>query len=316
MNVPNPSYHAPVLLRECLDAMQLSTGGVFVDVTFGGGGHSAHILSEMAANSHLYSFDQDDDAEKNAQQAPFAGHAGFHFVKANFRYLKRMLRSEGVRPGTVKAILADLGVSSYQLDTPERGFSYRFDAALDMRMNTTDGDSAADVLNTYSAERLQEVFGTLGEVRNARTLALACVSARGIIPFQTTGDLVRLCEKHVFGERWRYLSQVFQALRMEVNDELGALSDFMSQSHEMLAPGGRMVVITYHSIEDRVVKNHLKTGNAEGTVDKDFFGNITRPWTLVNKKPTEPTDAEIKINGRARSAKLRVAEKNIVDESA
>ena len=310
MNVPNPSYHAPVLLRECLDAMLLGKGGVLVDVTFGGGGHSAHILSEMAANSTLYAFDQDDDAETNAQNAPFAGHTGFRFVKANFRYLKRMLRSEGVRAGGADAILADLGVSSYQLDTPERGFSYRFEAPLDMRMNTTDGDSAADILNTYSAERLQDVLSNYGEVRNSRTLALAIVQARAAVPFRTTGDLVRLCDKHVFGERWRYLSQVFQALRMEANDEVGALSDFMNQCHEMLAPGGRLVVITYHSIEDRIVKNHLKTGNAAGNVDKDFYGNITRPWTLVNKKPIEPTDAEIKINSRARSAKQRVAEKN------
>jgi 16S rRNA (cytosine1402-N4)-methyltransferase len=298
------------MLRECLDAMQLGTSGVFVDATFGGGGHSAHILAEMPADAHLYSFDQDDDAEQNARRAPFSDHAGFHFVKANFRYIKRMLRADGVRPGTVKAILADLGVSSYQLDTPERGFSYRFDAPLDMRMNTTDGPTAADVLNTYSAEQLQVVLGTLGEVRNARTLAQACVAERAGHKFQTTGDLVRICERHVFGERWRYLSQVFQALRMEVNEETAVLSELMQQCHEMLAPGGLLVVITYHSIEDRIVKNHLKAGNAEGEVEKDFYGNITRPWSLVHKKPLEPTDAEIKQNPRARSAKLRVAAKN------
>ena len=310
MTTPNPTYHAPVLLRECLDHMRLTEGGILVDVTFGGGGHSAHILSEMAAGSTLYAFDQDDDAEKNAKAAPFVGNEGFRFVKANFSFLKRMLRSEGVKVGTVHAILADLGVSSYQLDTPERGFSYRFDAPLDMRMNTADGDSAADILNKYSAEQLQEVFSTFGEVRNARTLAMACVEARNSVKFKTTGDLLRLCERHIFGDRFRYLSQVFQALRMQVNDETGVLNDFLAQSLEMLAPGGRLVVITYHSIEDRIVKNHIKTGNAEGDVHKDFYGNITRPWILVNKKPIEPSSAEIKINGRARSAKLRVAEKH------
>lgn len=306
---PNPTYHAPVLLSESLDMMQLSEGGIFVDATFGGGGHSAHILQQMAQGSHLYAFDQDDDARMNAQQAPFAGHAGFTFLQANFRYLKRMLRAAGARPGSVSAILADLGVSSYQLDTPERGFSYRFDAGLDMRMNTAEGNSAADILNTYSAEELQRVFSTWGEVRNAKTLAQICLERRASSPFKSTGDLATICEKIYFGDRWRYLSQVFQALRMEVNDEAGALADFLTDSLEMLKPSGRLVVITYHSIEDRIVKNFMKAGNAEGEVVKDFYGNIARPWVLVNKKPIEPTDAEIKINTRARSAKLRVAEK-------
>ena len=309
-NTPNPTYHAPVLLKECLDMMLLAEGGVFVDVTFGGGGHSAHILGQLAEKDHLYSFDQDEDARQNALKAPFAGHSGFHFVPANFRYLKRMLRSEGVKPGTVKAILADLGVSSYQIDTPERGFSYRFDAPLDMRMNTSEGLSAADILNKYTAEELQQVFGNYGEVRNARTLAQAILDARAGNPFKTTGDLVRVCERNIFGDRMRYFSQVFQALRMEVNEETKVLADFMEQAFEMLQPGGRLVVITYHSIEDRIVKNFMKAGNAEGEPAKDFFGNITRPWTLVNKKPIEPTDAEISVNPRARSAKLRVAAKN------
>jgi 16S rRNA (cytosine1402-N4)-methyltransferase len=310
MTTPNPTYHAPVLLKECLEMMQIPQGGVFVDATFGGGGHSAHILSKMAKNDQLYSFDQDEDAWKNALEKPFNEYPGFHFVQTNFRFMKRMLRSEGVRLGSVSAILADLGVSSYQLDTPERGFSYRFEAPLDMRMNTTEGQSAADILNTYSADQLQQILSIYGEVRNARTLALACLDARAGKAFKTTGDLVRVCEKNAFGERWRYLSQVFQALRMEVNDETGALSDFLQQSHEMLKPGGRLVVITYHSIEDRLVKNYMKSGNAEGEVDKDFYGNITRPWTLVNKKPIEPGSEEISVNPRSRSAKLRVAEKN------
>lgn len=306
---PNPEYHAPVLLGECLDMMQLSEAGVFVDATFGGGGHSAHILQRMAAGSHLYAFDQDSDAQRNAEQPPFAGRADFSFVPANFRHLKRMLRATGVRPGTVKAVLADLGVSSYQLDTAERGFSYRFDAPLDMRMNTSEGQSAADVLNTYSAEELQRVFSQWGEVRNARTLALQCVERRQFSRFKNTGDLADLCNKLYFGDRFRYLSQVFQALRMEVNEEEAALADFLSESLAMLAPGGRLVVITYHSIEDRIVKNYLKTGNAAGEVEKDFYGNIHRPWVLVNKKPIEPGAEEIRSNNRARSARLRVAEK-------
>ncbi len=312
MTTPNPTYHAPVLLNECLDMMQLSQGGVFVDATFGGGGHSAHILSQMGKNDHLYSFDQDEDARKNALQAPFVDYPGFHFVQANFRYLKRMLRSEGVRAGSVSAILADLGVSSYQLDTPDRGFSYRFDAPLDMRMNTAEGNSAADVLNTYGAAQLQEVLSIYGEVRNARTLAQAILDARAGQLFRTTGDLVRVCERNAFGERWRYLSQVFQALRMEVNEETSVLAEFLEQCHEMLKPGGRLVVLTYHSIEDRLVKNYLKAGNKDGEVVKDFYGNITRPWVLVNKKPIEPSDAEIATNTRARSAKLRAAEKKEV----
>lgn len=308
MTSPNLTYHAPVLLKESIDALQLQRGGVFVDATFGGGGHSAHILEGLkGVKGELFSFDQDTDAYDNAQRAPFAGHAQFHFVHTNFRYLKRMLRADGVRPGTVTGILADLGVSSYQIDTAERGFSYRFDAQLDMRMNTSDGPSAADVLNTYTAEELQRVFGTYGEVRNALTLANACVQARQIKPFVTTGDLVGLCDKHRFGDRSRYLSQVFQALRMEVNDEVGALTEFLKDSRDMLAPDGRLVVITYHSIEDRLVKNFFKTGNVEGEVVKDFYGNIERPFVLVNKKPIEPSAEELKINPRSRSANLRVA---------
>jgi 16S rRNA (cytosine1402-N4)-methyltransferase len=287
----------------------LEQPGILVDATFGGGGHSAHILSKMADGSQLFAFDQDTDALKNAEEPPFAHRADFHFVASNFRHLKRMLRAEGIRPGTVSAILADLGVSSFQLDTPERGFSYRYDAPLDMRMNTSEEVSAATVLNTYSAAELQRVFGELGEVRNAKTFAQACVEFRVATPFSTTGDLVRLCDRWYMGDRMRYLSQVFQALRMEVNEEVQALKDFLEQSLEMLEEGGVLIVLTYHSIEDRYVKHYLKAGNFEGEPEKDFFGNISRPWDLVNKKPVEATEAEIKENPRARSAKLRVAEK-------
>ena len=302
-------YHAPVLLSESLDALQLRPGGVYVDATFGGGGHAVEILKRLGDNGRLYAFDQDDDARANTMNEPFSSHAGFQFIPSNFRFLKRQLRASGIRPGTVDGILADLGVSSYQLDTPGRGFSYRFDAALDMRMNANAGQSAAQVLNTYLPEALQRVFSIYGEVRNARTLAQSCAQFRAKNPFRTTGDLVGVCEPLVIGERWRYLSQVFQALRMEVNDETGALTDFLKDALEMLVPGGRLVVITYHSIEDRLVKNFLKSGNPEGIIQQDFYGNIERPFELINKKHIEPAAAEIHQNPRARSAKLRIAAK-------
>ncbi|HNE29598.1 MAG TPA: 16S rRNA (cytosine(1402)-N(4))-methyltransferase RsmH, partial [Saprospiraceae bacterium] len=247
-------YHDPVLLSESLEALQLRSGGVYVDATFGGGGHSRAILTRLGDKGRLYAFDQDDDAAANARQAPFAGEDRFVFVAANFRFLKRHLRVEGQAPGTIDGILADLGVSSYQIDTPERGFSYRFDAALDMRMNPQDERGAADILNGYTAGELQRVLSDFGEVRNARTLAQAIVQQREKKAFRSTGELVALCESLAMGERWRYLSQVFQALRMEVNDEVGALCDFLKEALEMLVPGGRLAVITYHSIEDRLVK--------------------------------------------------------------
>jgi 16S rRNA (cytosine1402-N4)-methyltransferase len=307
MQAHESTYHAPVMLQECLDALELNRTGVFVDVTFGGGGHSAAILQQMGEGSQLFGFDQDEDAEKNARKAPFEGREEFIFIRSNFRYMHQMLRAFGVGEGKVLGILADLGVSSYQIDTPSRGFSYRFDHNLDMRMNTSDGPSAADLLNTMSAEDLQRILSEFGELRNARTLAQAIVHSRGLQPFRTTGQLVQICEKHMMGDRFRYLSQVFQALRMEVNDEVGALSAFLNDCRSMLAPGGRLVVMTYHSIEDRFVKNLMKTGNAQGEVIKDFFGNIERPFELVHKKPIEASAQEVKTNPRARSAKLRVA---------
>jgi 16S rRNA (cytosine1402-N4)-methyltransferase len=299
-------YHSPVLLSESVEAMQIRPGGVYVDATFGGGGHARYILEKINGNGRLYAFDQDADAKRNTEQQEFSGNPSFFFVASNFRHLKLQLRAEGQRVGSIQAILADLGVSSYQIDTAERGFSYRFDAALDMRMNTQDGPTAADVLNTYSLDALQQVFGTLGEVRNARTLAQVCVDLRQKKPFETTGDLVEICQKYWMGERIRYLSQVFQALRMEVNDEVGALKAFLAGALEMLAPQGRLVVITYHSIEDRIVKNFIKTGDPEGKIKQDFYGNIERPFDLLFKKALEPSELEIKENTRARSAKLRV----------
>ncbi len=302
-------YHAPVLLHEALEALSIRPDGIYVDATFGGGGHSGAILEKLSGKGRLLAFDQDEDAQRNAEKPPFAGHPNFLFVRSNFRVLKRYLRAEGIRAGSVDGILADLGVSSHQLDTAGRGFSYRFEADLDMRMNTTAGKTAADVLNTYSADELQHIFSIYGEVRNARTLAQACVQSRAQKAFRTTGDLTALCERHAMGERWRYLSQVFQALRMEVNDELGALKDFLIESLEMLAPGGRLALITFHSIEDRMVKNFMKTGNVEGEVVQDFYGNIEKPFKLVTKKPIEASPQETKANTRARSAKLRVATK-------
>ena len=300
-------YHTSVLLHESIDYLAIQPGGSYVDATFGGGGHTRLILEKLGGKGHLYAFDQDMDAIQNAEE--FSDNPAFTFVHSNFRFLKRHLRAEGLRAGSVQGILADLGVSSYQLDTAERGFSYRFQADLDMRMNRQEGQTAADVLNTYNAEELQRMFSELGEVRNSKTLALAIIRQREQRFFKTTGDLTEFCENHLMGERMRYLSQVFQALRMEVNDELGALEDFLKDAYEMLAPGGRLAVITFHSLEDRMVKNFLKSGNVEGELEKDFYGNITRPWEPVTKKPIEPSDAELKVNNRARSSKLRVAEK-------
>ncbi len=223
--------------------------------------------------------------------------------------MTRQLRAEGVRLGSVKGILADLGVSSHQLDSAERGFSYRFDAALDMRMDAREGITAADILNQYTAQELQRVFGELGEVRNSKTLAEAIVRLREVQLFRKTGELVDACEKYFMGDRMRYRSQVFQALRMEVNDELGSLEEFLHAAYEMLAPGGRLAVITFHSLEDRMVKNFLKTGNTQGEMKKDFYGNIDRPWEIITKKAIEPGAAEVKQNIRSRSSKLRVGSK-------
>lgn len=299
------SYHEPVLLDASLDLLITREDGIYTDATFGGGGHSARLIERTGEKVRLYAFDQDADAAKNAQRSPFSDTPGFCFIASNFRFLKKQLRVEGVRAGEVDGILADLGVSSYQFDTAERGFSYRFDGPLDMRMNQEGAESAADVLNAYSAERLQQVFGELGEVRNARTLAQACVQYRRQAPFSRVSELIQVCESVLIGERWKYLSQAFQALRMEVNDEVGALCDFLRDAQEMLRPGGRLVVISYHSIEDRIVKNFLKSGNPEGIPAQDFYGRIERPFEVLTKKAIAPGTQEIQQNPRARSAKLR-----------
>lgn len=296
------AYHLPVLARESIQALAIKSNGVYADATFGGGGHARLILQELGDNGRLFGFDQDEDALPNAPDDE-----RFEFVQSNFRYLKRFLKLHGVQQ--VDGILADLGVSSHQLDVAERGFSYRFDAELDMRMNQQGEVSAADIINNYSAEDLQRVFGEYGEVRNARTLAQRIATERQVRELRTINDLLTVIDPLIRGQRLRYLSQVFQALRIEVNDEMGALSDFLEQTLEVLAPGGRLVIITYHSIEDRLVKNFLKTGNIQGEVKKDFYGNIERPFKVITKSPIEPTEEEIADNPRARSAKLRVGEK-------
>lgn len=296
------AYHLPALAAESIEALAIQAGGVYVDATFGGGGHSKLILEKLGDKGRLFGFDQDEDAAQNA-----LNDARFTFVQSNFRYLKRFLRLHGVK--AVDGILADLGVSSHQLDEATRGFSYRFDAALDMRMNQEDERTAADIVNSYSVEDLQRVFSEYGEVRNSRTLAQRIVEERHARPIQTVNDLLALMEPIIRGQRLRYLSQVFQALRIEVNDEMGALREFLEQSLEVLQPGGRLAVITYHSLEDRLLKNFLKTGNAEGVVKSDFYGNIFRPFKVITKNPIEPSESEVEQNPRARSAKLRVGEK-------
>lgn len=297
-------YHVPVLAHECVDYLNLRPGGIYVDVTFGGGGHSRLIL-EQAKNAEirLFGFDQDEEARANA-----LADDRFTFVAANFRHLRNYLRLHGV--DRIDGLLADLGVSSHQFDQAERGFSYRFDAPLDMRMGKAADRTAADVVNHYGAEELQAVFGEYGEVRNARTLAQAIAEAREQQEIVTIQDFLSLVDPLVRGNRARYLAQVFQALRIEVNDEIGALTDLLAQATDLLIPNkGRLVVISYHSLEDRITKNFLKTGNAEGTVIKDFYGKIDRPYRILTKKPVLPSAEEIQRNSRARSAKLRVGER-------
>lgn len=293
-------YHVPVLAHECVDYLDLRPGGIYVDVTFGGGGHSRLILERAGgADIRLFGFDQDEQARANALEDD-----RFTFVAANFRHLRNYLRLHGVT--RIDGLLADLGVSSHQFNEAERGFSYRFDAALDMRMGGVADRTAADVVNHYSPEDLQRTLGEYGEVRNAKTLAQAIVAARGAGEIATIRQLLDVVDPLVRGNRPRYLAQVFQALRIEVNDEIGALTDLLAQATDLLIPNqGRLVVLSYHSLEDRITKNFLKTGNADGKVVKDFYGKIDRPYKVLTKKPVLPTAEEIRQNSRARSAKLR-----------
>jgi len=296
------NYHDPVLLRESIEGLDIKNDGIYVDATYGGGGHSRMILKKIGAKGHLYGFDQDEDVLPNLTE-----NERFTFLNYNFRHLRRVLRLEGM--DQVDGILADLGVSSHQSNDADRGFSFRYDALLDMRMNRESDLTAAELLNTYSADRIQQVLSKYGEVRNAKTLAQTIVSERSKKPINTTADFLLILNPLVRGNRNRYLAQVFQALRIEVNDEMGALEDFLKDCLEVLKPGGKLVVISYHSLEDRMVKNLLRSGNTDGTIEKDFYGNITRPFKIISKKSILPTDEEIKINPRARSAKMRIGEK-------
>ncbi len=293
------NYHIPVMLQECIEGLAIDPDGVYVDVTFGGGGHSREILKHLSEKGRLIAFDQDKDASENIPDDE-----RLIFVHANFAEIKPFLRLHGYRQ--VDGILADLGVSSHQFDTPERGFSYRFDAPLDMRMNVSEEKTAADILNVYDAESLQDMFSEYGEVRNSKTLAEAIIAYRALRPIRTINDFLGLLRPLIRGEEHKYLAQVFQAIRIEVNKEMEVLETFLMATKEVLKPEGRLVVLTFHSLEDRPVKNFLKTGNCAGEVIQDFYGNIERPFDLINKKVIEATKEEQKINSRSRSAKLRV----------
>ena len=303
MAMEEQTYHVPVLLNESIEGMNLQPGGIYGDVTFGGGGHSKEILRRMENDSHLYSFDQDEDAEKN-----IVNDARFTFVRSNFRYLYNFLRYYEVEQ--VDAVLADLGVSSHHFDDSERGFSFRFEGKLDMRMNKRAGMTAADVVNTYDEERLADTFYLYGELKNSRKLASSIIKARATKPIVTIGDFLEIV-KPMFGRERekKELAKVFQALRIEVNQEMEALKEMLAAATEALKPGGRLVVITYHSLEDRIVKNFMKTGNAAGKSEQDFFGNMQTPFRLVNNKVIVASEEEVTRNPRSRSAKLRIAEK-------
>ncbi|MDX5420758.1 MAG: 16S rRNA (cytosine(1402)-N(4))-methyltransferase RsmH [Hymenobacteraceae bacterium] len=297
------------MLEESVEALAIKPDGVYVDVTFGGGGHSALIASRLTTGK-LYSFDQDRDAEEQSRKIESPA---FQFVRANFRDLKKYLRLYGVKE--VDGILADLGVSSHQFDVPERGFSTRFDGPLDMRMNPEAGTTAQEVLETYSEEQLHRIFGIYGEVKNARTLARTIVEKRARRPLETIADFkqaIASCTPK--GKENKYLAQVFQALRIEVNDEMKALEEMLQQTAEVLKPGGRLAVISYHSLEDRLVKNFIAKGKFFGEVEKDLFGNEKKPFDAVSRKPIVPSEQELLTNSRSRSAKLRIAEKRRLDD--
>ena len=309
------TYHVPVLLKESVDGLNIQSGGVYVDVTFGGGGHSSEILSRLDEQAHLYSFDQDADAEQNVMRSEvgaerrFVDDSRFTFVRSNFRYLKNWMRYYGVE--SIDGLLADLGVSSHHFDDESRGFSFRFDAQLDMRMNKKAGKTAADIVNDYDKEALANLFYLYGEIKQSRRLAAAIVKARSQQRIATTQDLLGILEPIFKREREKKdLAKVFQALRIEVNHEMDALKEMLKSATELLKPGGRLSVITYHSLEDRIVKNIMKTGNVEGKRIQDFYGRIETPFTLINNKVIVPSENEQQENPRSRSAKLRIAEKN------
>lgn len=313
------TYHVSVLLRESVDGLDIQPDGIYVDATFGGGGHSKEILRRLGEKGRLFGFDQDSDAEQNVM-----GDDRFTFVRSNFRYMMNWMRyfgmvtqmdTEGHDEGVLDGVLADLGVSSHHFDDANRGFSFRFDAPLDMRMNRRGGMTAADVVNDYDEQRLADVFYLYGELKNARRLAAAIVKARQQKRIETTGQLLEVLGFDVDpsstanGQWKKDAAKLFQALRIEVNHEMDALRDMLLAATKLLKPGGRLSVITYHSLEDRIVKNVMRCGNAEGKMEKDFFGRVSSPLHLINNKVVTPSPEELEANPRSRSAKLRVAEK-------
>ncbi len=300
-------YHIPVLLKESVDGLEIKPDGVYVDVTFGGGGHSREILSRLGAEGHLYSFDQDEDAEQN-----IVSDERFTFVRSNFRYLKNWMRYYGIEE--IDGLLADLGVSSHHFDDETRGFSFRFDAPLDMRMNKRSGMTAADIVNNYSEEQLSDIFYIYGELKNARRIAAAIVKARAGKRIETTSELIQLTMDNgkltIEDGKWKKdAAKLFQALRIEVNHEMDALKEMLNGARDLICEGGRLSVITYHSLEDRLVKNMMKAGNVEGKVKQDFFGRTESPFRQIGGKVIVPDEEEQARNPRSRSAKLRIAER-------
>lgn len=297
-------YHVPVMLKECLEGLAIKPNGIYIDVTFGGGGHSAAIVEQLTTGK-LFAFDQDDDARKNAERFD---KKKFTLIETNFRHLKRYLKLYGITK--IDGLLADLGVSSHQIDAPERGFSTRFEGPLDMRMNQDEVLTAAKVLNTYTEDKLHKIFGMYGEIKNAKTLAALVCKSRAMQPFDTIQHFKQITATLApRGKEHKYYAQVFQALRIEVNQELEALQEMLEQATEMLKPQGRLVVMSYHSLEDRLVKNYIAKGKFFGEVEKDLYGNENKPLQSITRKPIEATEDEVSANKRARSAKLRVAEK-------
>lgn len=295
-------YHNPVLLEEAIDGLIIDKDGLYVDATFGGGGHSKEILARLSNGGKVYGLDRDSDALGN-----LIPDSRLELIQGNFRYLHKYLKLYDV--DQVDGVLADLGVSSHQFDEQSRGFTYRSDVSLDMRMNQDQRLTAAEILMQYSETALVDLFSRYGEIRNSKTIAREIVKARSSRKIETTNFLIQILEPLIKGSRLRYLSQVFQALRIEVNDEMGALQDFLNDCSGVIRRGGRLVIITYHSIEDRMAKRFIKTGNVEGQIQKDEFGNVQRSFKEVNKKVIVPSSKEISENRRARSAKLRIAEK-------
>ena len=316
------TYHVPVLLKESVDGLHIKPNGIYVDVTFGGGGHSREILSRLGADGHLFSFDQDADAENNIFEDSgdakdcsneqkgkrFVDDSRFTFIRSNFKFLKNWMQFYGIEQ--IDGLLGDLGVSSHHFDDESRGFSFRFDAPLDMRMNKRAGKTAADIVNEYDEEQLANLFYIYGELKNSRRIASALTNARRQKPIATTSDFISAVEPLFKREREKKdMAKLFQALRIEVNHEMTALKEMLMAATDVMKPGGRLSIITYHSLEDRIVKNIMKTGNIEGKVEQDFFGHIDSPYKLINNKVIVPSEEEQSQNPRSRSAKLRIAER-------